>query len=165
MKKLITIRLYLSLLYYDVRNKAWLTGRSRSTGQNQEEVAYMQASDDEEEAGVLMRSVRAAIGELKVGLNEYLLEDDASATNIPINPTRPDDKDVVCLVLVVPLNYSESMTGTLAAAAHRYVVEKALGDWFLITNKGDAQDCATLAMGQLGMIREAINKRTRPVRP
>lgn len=45
-KKTITLTLYVSELVYDIQNKTYLTGRSRRTGTNHEEVANMQANDD-----------------------------------------------------------------------------------------------------------------------
>ena len=54
-KKTIAITLYMSELIYDVQNKTYLTGRSRTNGTNHEEVANMQANDDDENANQILR--------------------------------------------------------------------------------------------------------------
>ena len=56
-KKTITITEYMSELLYDIQNKTYLTGRSRQTGANHEEVANMQANDDDENANQIIRSI------------------------------------------------------------------------------------------------------------
>ncbi len=63
-KKTITITLYMSELIYDVQNKTYLTGRSRSTGKNHEEVAHMQANDDDENANQIARSIGNAFANM-----------------------------------------------------------------------------------------------------
>lgn len=164
-KKNICIKLYLSLLYFDIKNKTYLTGRSRDTGENHEAVANMKANDDEEDASQIMQSVGNAVGVLKSKLSEYLDETLTAADNIPLECPEIDSQEAVTICLKMPSNFNESVTDTIAKAAHQYVVNFAIGDWFTITNKADAQDYTTLAGAQLEIIREAINRRVRPVRP
>ena len=160
-KKTITVTLHMSELIYDVQNKTYLTGRSRLNpdGGNQELVANMQANNDDENANQVMRSIGNAYDNLKVKLAEYLVDDG----------TTSDDKLMTAnsnltISLVMPSNYNQSVNDTISSAAHQYIVNTAIGDWFIITNKADATDYMTLAAANLGQIREAINKRVRPVR-
>ena len=80
-KKAIKITLYMSELIYDVQNKTYLTGRSRQTGTNHEEVANMQANDDDENLNQVLRSIGNAFANIKTKLSEYIKEETTTGTN------------------------------------------------------------------------------------
>lgn len=158
-KKTLTITLYMSELIYDVQNKTYLTGRSRNTGNNHEEVANMQANDDDENANLVIRSLGNAFANLKTKLSEYIEESGTTANNAQI-----DGESNLTVVLKMPSNYNAGTRDTISAAMHQYLVNSAIGDWFTITDKSDAGDYVTLAAANIDELREAINKRVRPVR-
>ena len=158
-KKVIEITLYMSELIYDVQNKTYLTGRSRQTGTNHEEVANMQANDDDENANQIMRSIGNAFANLKTKLSEYINESDTSTNDKQISSTGN-----LTLSLNMPPNYNNASNDTISTALHQYLVNSAIGDWFTITNKNDASDYITLAAANLEQLREAVNKRMRPTR-
>lgn len=158
-KKVIAITLYMSELIYDVQNKTYLTGRSRQTGTNHEEVANMQANDDDENANQIMRSIGNAFANLKTKLSEYINESGTSTNDKQISSTGN-----LTLSLNMPPNYNNASNDTISTALHQYLVNSAIGDWFTITNKNDASDYITLAAANLEQLREAVNKRIRPTR-
>lgn len=158
-KKTIIITEHISELMYDIQNKTYLTGRSRYTGANHEEVANMQANEDDENANQIIRSIGNAFSYLKTKLAEFLVEDDTTGNNTQISA----ETDLV-LTLMLPSNYNQATIDSVSAAVHKYIVNTAIGDWFAITNKSDAADYVTMATNNLEEIREAINKRVRPVR-
>lgn len=158
-KQTITITLYKSELVYDVQNKTYLTGRSRQTGGNHEEVANMQANDDEENANQILRSIGNAFATLKTKLSEYLEESGTSANDIQMDGTGE-----ITVSMKVPSNFNKATNDTISAALHQYLVNTAIGDWFTITNKNDAADYTAMAAADLEQIREAVNKRVRPTR-
>ena len=158
-KKVIAITLYMSELIYDVQNKTYLTGRSRQTGTNHEEVANMQANDDDENANQIMRSIGNAFANLKTKLSEYINENGTSTNDKQISSTGN-----LTLSLNMPPNYNNASNDTISTALHQYLVNSAIGDWFTITNKNDASDYITLAAANLEQLREAANKRIRPTR-
>ena len=158
-KKVIAITLYMSELIYDVQNKTYLTGRSRQTGTNHEEVANMQANDDDENANQIMRSIGNAFANLKTKLSEYINENGTSTNDKQISSTGN-----LTLSLNMPPNYNNASNDTISTALHQYLVNSAIGDWFTITNKNDASDYITLAAANLEQLREAANKRMRPTR-
>lgn len=158
-KKVISITLYMSELIYDVQNKTYLTGRSRQTGTNHEEVANMQANDDDENANQIMRSIGNAFANLKTKLSEYINENGTSTNDKQISSTGN-----LTLSLNMPPNYNNASNDTISTALHQYLVNCAIGDWFTITNKNDASDYITLAAANLEQLREALNKRMRPTR-
>ena len=158
-KKVIAITLYMSELIYDVQNKTYLTGRSRQTGTNHEEVANMQANDDDENANQIMRSIGNAFANLKTKLSEYINEIGTSTNDKQLSSTGN-----LTLSLNMPPNYNNASNDTISTALHQYLVNSAIGDWFTITNKNDASDYITLAAANLEQLREALNKRMRPTR-
>ena len=158
-KKVIAITLYMSELIYDVQNKTYLTGRSRQTGTNHEEVANMQANDDDENANQIMRSIGNAFANLKTKLSEYINENGTSTNDKQLSSTGN-----LTLSLNMPPNYNNASNDTISTALHQYLVNCAIGDWFTITNKNDASDYITLAAANLEQLREAVNKRMRPTR-
>lgn len=72
--KSLSITLYLSEILYDIRNKAFLTGRSRETADNQAQISWSQLSGDEPEMGQIMRSVESALAVVQTKLAPYLGE-------------------------------------------------------------------------------------------
>ena len=158
-KKTITITEYMSELLYDIQNKTYLTGRSRQTGANHEEVANMQANDDDENANQIIRSIGNAFANLKTKLSEYLVEEGTTSNNALISGEKN-----LTLTLQMPGNFNQATNDTISTSVHQYIVNSAIGDWFTITNKNDSSVYVTLAAANLDVIREAINKRVRPTR-
>lgn len=169
----ISIKLYVSELLYDIRNKVFLTGRSRFAGNNHEEVAHMQASDDEDDQDQLLRSIGNAVDLLKTKLSEYSVVESTADNVLLTQSTRkyfPEGATTkttsyITLTLSMPSNYNQTTADTIASACHQYVVDMAVGEWFTITNKTDAADYLGMAQTQLEVIREALAKRLRPERP
>lgn len=157
--KTIDIKLDLNEVIYDIQNKTYLTGKSRHDGENHEQVANMQANDDEENANQILRSVAMAFSNLKMKLGEYLDLNHTTANNVLM-----DSDSQLNMTLKMPSNFNNATVDTVAAAAHQYVVSMAVFDWFVITDKKDAEDYATLAGQSLKIISEAVSKRSRPQR-
>lgn len=158
-KKAITITLYMSEIIYDIQNKTYLTGRSRQNGNNHEEVANMQANDDDENLNQILRSIGNAFGNLKTKLSEYIEESTTTGTNEML-----DAKKDLTVGLNMPSNYNQSTVDSISAALHQHIVNSSIADWFTITNKNDAEDYFKLAGNNIEQVREAINKRKRPSR-
>ena len=53
----------------------------------------------------------------------------------------------------------------LGNGIHAYLVDMALGDWFAITNKEDAQTYVAHSAVSLENVKRALYKRSRPERP
>lgn len=157
--KTISITLDLNEIIYDIQNKTYLTGRSRHDDTNHEQVANMQANDDEESANQILRSVSIAFNTLKTKLGEYIDNNVLSGNNELL--TRDS---TLAIALQMPSNYNNATTDTIASAAHQYIVSTTVAEWFAITNKPDSQQYTALADVCLKVISEAINKRLRPVR-
>ena len=160
MAKTLTITLYMSELLYDFKNKAYLTGRSRKAeGKDAEATSNMQASDDEADKNQALRSIQNAYGQLLVELAEgFQGETDATSKNELIA-----DGDIN-ITLTVPSNYNLGIRDAVTSAMHDYIINKALMDWFLITNKDDASVYNDLAQVSLKNLHDSFNRRERPTR-
>lgn len=163
-KKSITVTLESREIKFDVMNKSHITGQARNAqGKNYRETAYMQASEDDEHAYQILRAISNAFSHLKVELGEYLHED-GSTSNNRIN-RAVEDGEKLQLTFLLPSNFNNSACDSLGGMLHEYIVDRALSEWFVITNKEDAQDYANLAADALDRAKQALYKRERPTRP
>lgn len=155
----LVIVLIKSELIYEVQNKTYLIGRRCETGENYEQVANMQMNNDEENLNQILRSLGDAYRELKTKLSNYLAGAESKSTNI-------QDVEVgnYELLLNMPGNFNQAVADSVSAACHKYLVNAAICDWFMITNPGEAKNYADLASIAIQNIRESINKRTVPTR-
>ena len=163
-KKTIVVTLESKEIKFDVMNKSHLTGQARNAeGKDYRATAYMQASEDDEHAYQLLRSISNAFSHLKVELGEYLHED-GSTSNNRINKTV-EDGGKLTLSFLLPSNFNNSACDSLGGMLHEYIVDRTLSEWFVITDKQDAQDYANLATDALNQAKQALYKRERPTRP
>lgn len=156
---LLNLTIDIKELIYDIQNKTYLTGRSRSDGKNYRQVALMQANDDDENLNQIMRSIGNAFAKVKGEISEVLKEDIVEGTN-----TLVSDTDSQTLVLEMPGNFNTSATESIISAIHQFIVAFATSEWFMITNKTDTADYARLADTSLELLRESLCKRKKPSR-
>lgn len=163
-KKTIVVTLESKEIKFDVMNKSHLTGQARNAeGKDYRATAYMQASEDDEHAYQILRSISNAFSHLKVELGEYLHED-GSTSNNRINEKVENDEKLM-LTFLLPSNFNNSACDSLGGMLHEYIVDRTLSEWFVITNKEDAQNYVTLANDALDRAKQALYKRERPTRP
>lgn len=158
-KKELTITLVKSELIYEVQNKTYLTGRSRETGENHEQVANMQMNDDEEHKNQILRSLGDAYRELKTKLSNYLADVATKSTDV-----QEAENEDFKLMLKMPSNFNQAVADSISAACHKYLVNTAICDWFTITKPDEAKSYADLSSIALQSIRESVNKRIIPTR-
>lgn len=163
-KKELSVTLEVKELMHDIMNKAYLTGLAReATGLQYEAASNMQASEDDENSYQLRRSLANHFASLKSLLGEYLNED-AESSNNRIKDTIDNDGQLT-LDFKLPSNYNNASADSLGNGIHAYLVDMTLADWFIITNKNDAQDYVTHAGVSLETVKRALYKRSRPTRP
>lgn len=155
----ISINIDIKELVYDIQNKTYLTGRSRSDGKNYRQVALMQANDDDENYNQIMRSIANAFARVHNELAEVLDDKKASASNRL--QVGDDEKN---LSLTMPSNFNAAATSAITAAIHHYIVTSATSEWFMITNKPDTEDYSRQAQESLELLRESLCRRSRPSR-
>lgn len=164
-KKTLTVTQQVKELVFDIQNKAYLTGQAREAEgkKTYEAASNMQASDDIENSYQIRRSLANAFSALKSLLGEYLSEDRSTSNNLI--QKEIDDDGVLELAFELPSNYNNSSSDALGNGIHSYLVDMALGDWFSITCKEDAQDYISHASVSLENVKRALYKRARPTRP
>lgn len=158
-KRELNITLFKSELIYEVQNKTYLTGRSRETGENHEQVANMQVNDDDEHKNQILRSLGDAYKGLKTKLSSYIID-----TTVKSSDIQETDTGDFLLSLKMPSNFNQAVSDSISTACHKYLVNTAICDWFLITKPDEAKTYADLATIALDSIRETANKRSVPVR-
>ena len=123
----------------------------------------MQASDYDENSYQIRRSLANAFSSLKSLLGEYLSEDKSTSNNL-INSEIDNDGELT-LAFELPSNYNNASADSLGNGIHAYLVDMALGDWFAITNKEDADTYVAHSALSLENVKRALYKRGRPERP
>lgn len=163
-KKTLTVTQQVKELIYDIQNKAYLTGQAREAGgMGYQAASNMQASDDDENSYQIRRSLANAFSSLKSLLGEYLNEDKTTSDNLIYDEI--DNGGELSLEFLLPSNYNNASADSLGNGIHAYLVDMALGDWFTITNKEDAQTYITHSAVSLETVKRALYKRSRPERP
>ncbi len=164
-KKILTVTQQVKELIFDIQNKAYLTGQAREAEQKKtyQAASNMQASDDIENSYQIRRSLANAFSSLKSLLGEYLNEDKSTSNNL-INK-EIDDDGVLTLSFKLPSNYNNASADSLGNGIHSYLVDMAIGDWFSITNKEDAETYIAHSALSLETVKRALYKRSRPNRP
>lgn len=155
----LTITIDIKELIYDIQNKTYLTGRSRSDGKNYRQVALMQANNDDENYNQIMRSIGNAFARVKNELAEVM-----STRTVNSNNQLDLDDDTKTLSLVMPSNFNSAATEAITAAIHQFIVNSATSEWFMITNKTDTEDYSRLSLESLELLRQSLCKRSRPSR-
>ncbi len=155
-----TISISVAEVVYDIQNKTYLTGKSRADGVNHRQVAQMQANDDEDNLNQVLRSLQTALGNLRQEFGEWIISDGNAFSNQNLLPTTAK----VTLNLSLPSNFNEAMLQSLTDSVHGYLVAFGISEWFVITNKADAQQYSAIAEDALKMVARALSQRLRPKR-
>lgn len=145
-------------LVYDVANVAFITADAMPDAPAR---SHVQDAATDGNVDVVVRSLTRAHGELVHALSAYTAactEHDLEVTTAPL----PMEEYV--LRLRVPPGFSAPVADAVAAAAHSYMVNTALADWFGITKKDEAELYAARAREELEKVKRYLNARVHPVR-
>ncbi len=156
-KKSVTATITHSWLLFDIMNETFLRGRTIQNKENHKEVASMFASEDEENREKILRSVKKAFSEVQTELSEYLDENGTTTDN----KHWAGDTDLV-LNLKMPSNFNEAATTAVGEAIHDYIKNKAIAEWYIVTNPGDADKYFNMANASMENIKYSVSKRSRP---
>lgn len=159
-KKAVTVTIKHSWLLYDIMNETFLRGRTIQNKDNHKEVASMFASEDEENREKILRSIKKAFAEVKTELAEYLNEHGTTTDN-----SHYDGTTDLTLNLNMPSNFNEAATAGVGEAVHDYLKNMAIAEWYMVTNKADAEQYVALAGKSMTNIQLSVSKRSRPTKP
>ena len=158
MSKTLTISLSLTQILFDIRNKTYLTGKTREADERIKATIQASSNDDSQ----MLRAIQNATGRVVVLLSDYIANNDTSTVDNSFY-SNPAIENVI--ELKVPSNFNGGMSKSLATLIHDYIVSSALRDWFQLTFKADASDYVQLNNVELVDIKSAISKRVAPTRP
>lgn len=159
-KKAVKTIIKISWLLYDIMNETFLRGRTIQNKENHKEVASMFASEDEENREKILRTIKKSFAEIKTELAEYLNEDGTTTDN-----THFDGSHDLILNLTMPSNFNEAATTGVGEAVHDYLKNTAIAEWYIVTNKAEAEQYIALAQRSMASILQSVSKRSRPKRP
>lgn len=159
-KKPVKVTIKISWLLFDIMNETFLRGRTIQNKENHKEVASMFASEDEENREKILRSIKRSFAEVQTELGEYLNENGTTTDN-----SHYDGTENLVLNLIMPSNFNEAATTGVGEAIHAYLANNTIADWYIVTNKQDAEQYYALAAKNIELIRQTVSKRSRPVRP
>ncbi len=159
-KKQIPITLRLDDIMYDIRNKTYVVGRSKDTGENPEQVAGIQADDEPESLNQILRSIGTAFASVRMQLSKYIDTVQTSGDNAQFE----GDSDLD-LVLNLPDNFDETAIDVLSSSMHNYIVNTAIAGWFSLTNQEEMEKYVKLARSNNIQMMKALHTRKRPERP
>lgn len=159
-KKKVTATIKMPWLLYDIMNETFLRGRTIQNKDNHKEVASMFASEDEENREKILRSIKRAFSEVQTTLGEYLDENGTETDN-----NHFDGSTDLVLNLEMPSNFNEAATTGVGEAVHAYLANTAIAEWYVVTNKADADLYFQLAAKSMALIEQTVSKRSRPKTP
>ena len=159
-KKTVTATIDMQWLLYDIMNETYLRGRTIQNDENHKEVASMFASEDDENRDKILRSIKKGFAEVMTALAEYSNVSDTSTDDKPIDGTTD-----LTLTLSMPSNFNEAATAGLGEAVHDYLKNITVAEWYMVTDKADAEQYAALAQRSMASILSSVSKRSRPSRP
>lgn len=159
----ITVKLFKSEIMHEVMNETYVHGNSAYTGDNNEKVYNMQASEEDAHVNKLLRSMQSSIEELKSNLSSFLKSgSDTSADNI--QQSLGGDDDTINIILEVTSRFNKAYTPTIANLAHRFVVNKMLFEWYNTVEAGTAKTFYELCATNIAQIKASFFKMP-PTRP
>lgn len=150
----------MSWLLYDIANETFLRGRALANRDNYKEVAAMYATaEDEGHREKILRTVKKAFTEIRKELSEYLEEERKTANSSGYGNT-PD----LVLNLPMPSNFNEAATDGIGEAVHDYMKNLAIAEWYLVTNRDEADMYMQLVNKAMLSLQHAVSRRERPHR-
>lgn len=158
MSRSLQITLSLKEILFDIRNKAYLTGKTREADDRIK--ATIQASTDDD--AQMLRAIQNATNRVCILLSDYI--DDESIASVD-NSFFDDESTANSISLTLPANFNGGMAKSVATMIHDYIVSSALREWFQLCFKADVNDYVQLNNVELDDIKAAVSKRKAPTRP
>ena len=156
----ITITLLKAQLFYDIENITYTVGLNRNTGDNFEQVSNIQNNGEGGDRDMMLRSIETGFNEIKRNVNRFVSEATTASTN-----TFTSDTDSFVLTLAMPANFNQASVDSIKSAAHEYIVDHALIDWFTAVKPDEVKIYAEKkAAANLNLL-SALYRKKAPTRP
>lgn len=153
MSQIISINVPVNKAVYQVKARTYRTGRI--VGKTPEETANIQVSADDVAVNDIEEDVRRALSEIAGAMNPYVIqyyEDEFS---------KNEDKScgVWTIELDMPFNFDTRAVRTIKDSAFRYIVCRAMADWYTDVKPDSAAQFTTEAELRMNEVKAAINRR------
>lgn len=159
----ITITLLKSQLFYDIENITYTVGLNRNTGDNFEQVSNIQNNGEGGDRDMMLRSIETGFNEIKRNVNRFVTESTVASTNTFTSYTSGTDSFI--LTLSMPGNFNQASVDSIKSAAHEYIVDHALIDWFTAVKPDEVKIYAEKkAAANLNLL-SALYRKKAPTRP
>ena len=156
----IAITLLKAQLFYDIENITYTVGLNRNTGDNFEQVSNIQNNGEGGDRDMMLRSIETGFNEIKRNVNRFVSEEKLSSTN-----TFTSGADSFVLTLAMPANFNQASVDSIKSAAHEYIVDHALIDWFTAVKPDEVKIYAEKkAAANLNLL-SALYRKKAPTRP
>ena len=156
----IAITLLKAQLFYDIENITYTVGLNRNTGDNFEQVSNIQNNGEGGDRDIMLRSIETGFNEIKRNVNRFVSEATTASTN-----TFTSDTDSFVLTLAMPANFNQASVDSIKSAAHEYIVDHALIDWFTAVKPDEVKIYAEKkAAANLNLL-SALYRKKAPTRP
>ena len=156
----IAITLLKAQLFYDIENITYTVGLNRNTGDNFEQVSNIQNNGEGGDRDMMLRSIETGFNEIKRNVNRFVSEATTASTN-----TFTSDTGSFVLTLAMPANFNQASVDSIKSAAHEYIVDHALIDWFTAVKPDEVKIYAEKkAAANLNLL-SALYRKKAPTRP
>jgi hypothetical protein len=154
MSQIVEIHISVKDAVYQVKARTYRTGQQ--FGKTPEETANIQASADDIAVRDIEADVRRALSEIAGAMNPYVVQyfEEEFEKNED-NGTKGD----WLIELDMPFNYDTRATRSIQDAAFRYIVCRALADWYTDVKPDSAAPFTTEAELRMNEVKAALNRR------
>lgn len=152
MSQIVEIHIPIKDAVYQVKARTYRTGQT--FGKTPEETSNIQVSADDIAVRDIEADVRRALSEIAGAMNPHVVQyyDDKYSDN-------EDGNDGWVIELDMPFNFDTRAVRSLQDAALRYIVCRALADWYTDVKPDSAASFTTEAELRMNEVKAALNKR------
>lgn len=152
MSQIVEIHIPIKDAVYQVKARTYRTGQA--FGKTPEETSNIQVSADDIAVRDIEADVRRALSEIAGAMNPHVVQyyDDKYSDN-------EDGNDGWVIELDMPFNFDTRAVRSLQDAALRYIVCRALADWYTDVKPDSAASFTTEAELRMNEVKAALNKR------
>jgi hypothetical protein len=124
-------------------------------GKTPEETANIQVSADDIAVRDIDADVRRALSEIAGAMNPYVVQ----YYEQEYTDNEEDTEGNWCIELDMPFNFDRRAVRTIQDAASRYIVCRALADWYTDVKPDNAAQFTTEAELRMNEVKAALNRR------
>lgn len=153
MSQIVEIHIPIKDAVYQVKARTYRTGQN--FGKTPEETANIQVSADDVAVRDTEADVKRALSEIAGAMNPHVVQYYAKEYTDNEDNTDGD----WCIELDMPFNFDTRAVRTIQDSAFRYIVCRALADWYTDVKPDSAASFTTEAEIRMNEVKAALNRR------